>query len=70
MKIADDYEAIKRRLAEIKGEQLDRNRNGDTWMPKCKLCMDTGYRRIMVKGHPQGWDRIVCPDCNNPNGLP
>jgi len=58
--IADNFAAIRARLDEIYREQPD-------WMPKCRLCSDTGWRRFPTG---EGWRRVVCPQCGNPEGKP
>jgi len=60
MKAADDYAAINRRMQELQQQQPD-------WMPRCKDCMDLGWRRDISKN---GWIRVPCPACGNPEEKP
>lgn len=62
--IADNFTAIRSRLDELRKEQPD-------WMPKCQLCSDTGWRRVPSgEINYNGWRRVICPACQNPEGKP
>ena len=62
MKLADDFTAIARRLDQLRKDHPD-------WMPRCKLCSDTGWRRVPPDElNYNGWRRVICPACQNPEG--
>lgn len=60
--IADDYAAIRSRLAEIEAGEREDERND----PVCFLCSGSGW---MLDGMtPQGPIAAVCEACGNPDG--
>ena len=64
MKAADDYAAINRRMAEIKGESV----HAPPHLPWCPDCANTGWERRVTQS--SGWVRVVCERCGNPHDLP
>jgi len=52
-KIIEDYASINQGLTKLTEKEPD-------WMPKCKYCHDTGFKRVISK---DGWEIKLCPLC-------